>query len=98
MESKPDSSHSPKDQFWVNVAIMLIITTVLIFAGIVGILIQQKIQVSNAISKQQANPAALPSDAGNSPDPAAILNAGDSASTNTLAPLLPPVISVTNSN
>jgi len=81
-----------------NVAIMIIITTILVFAGIMWVLIQEKAQISDNISKQQINPSAAPSNDGNRLESMAILTAGDNASTNALGLLPPPVISVTNSN
>jgi hypothetical protein len=61
-------------------------------------LIREKVQISDNISKQWTNPTAVPSNAGNSLEPTAILNAGNNASTNMLLLLTPSVISVTNSN
>ena len=67
---------------------MVIVTTILVFAGILGVLIQEKVQISDHISKQQANPIAMQSNVSNSLDPTAILTAGNNASANVLVPFL----------
>ncbi|MGA3141464.1 MAG: hypothetical protein ABSF10_00260 [Verrucomicrobiota bacterium] len=87
-----------KDRLKFYTAIMILTTTILVFATFFGVLIQEKVQISDNISKQQTNPTAVPSNAGNSLEPIAILNAGNNASTNILLLLTPSVISVTNSN
>lgn len=98
MGNRPLSSLPPEGRFWANVAIMAIITTILIFAGIVWILIQQKVQISHTISNQQTETNAVPSNTGNIADLLVKLDATNNASTNMLAPLMPPVVSVTSSN
>lgn len=87
-----------KDRLKFYTAIIMLTTTILVAATFLGILIQVKVQISDNISKQQTNPAAVPSNAGNSLEPTAILNAGNNASTNMLLLLTLSVISVTNSN
>jgi len=89
---------SPKDRFGVYLVIMIIIAVILVSAAFVGVLYQEKVQVSEDISGQHAKPMTAPSGAGNSLVPTTIWNAGNTASTNTLAPLPAPIISVTSSN
>ncbi len=74
-----------KDRLLAYVAMMIIIAVIVVFAVIMGVLIQQKIQMSNTISDQQDNSPAT-------------LNSGSDGQTNMLAPVPPPPVSVTNSN
>jgi len=98
MRNKPYSFLHRKDRLKFYTAILILTTTILVAATFLGMLIQEKVQISDNISKQQTNPAAVPSNAGTSLEPTAILNAGNNASTNMLSLLPPAVISVTNSN
>lgn len=75
---------------------MIIFAAILIFAAIVSVLIQQKIVVSEMISKQQQLPAAAQANPGDSLE--GMLNSGNNTSTNLLAPLPAPVLPATNSN
>ena len=92
------SSLPPKERFWANTAIVIIITVILVLAGIVWVLIQQKAQISGDGSTQQKKSAVVSSNVLNSLEPAAILEVGNDASTNMLVPLPAPVVSATNSN
>jgi hypothetical protein len=86
----------PKDRLRAYVVIMIvttmIITAILIFAGIMWTLIQEKTRISENISE----PAAVPTNAWNSLGSTAI--AGNNASTNMLISFPMSVISVTSSN
>jgi hypothetical protein len=75
-----------KTRFWFSVSVMVLITSVLLFAGYGWILYQEKVQVSDPNSNQPSHPAATP------------YNAGAAASTNALAPSLSPLPPATNSN
>jgi hypothetical protein len=67
---------------------MVITTTILMFAGMLWALNQEKVQISDNISKQPDNYIAMQSKVSNSLDPIAILTAGDNASTNVLVHFL----------
>lgn len=71
---------------------------ILVFAGITWFLFQEKSQILDNVSVQQTSPSALPSNAGKSLNPTALLDTGSAASTNILMTLSPSVIFVTNSN
>ncbi len=75
---------------------MAIGTTILVFAVFLGLLYQDKLQVDK-LSYESSDSAAVPANPGNGFDPAATLGAANTAPTNLLAPLPPPV-SVTDSN
>jgi len=77
---------------------MLIISAILLCAAIAWILFQAKVQISEDISRQQTNAPTAPAQAGNSLDFLTTLNAGNGTSTNILAPLPPPFVSVANTN
>jgi len=92
------SSLSRKERFWANMAIMLIIAAILVFAGMVWVLFQQKARISGSISTPPTESAVVPSNSFNGLEPAAILDTGDNISTNMAVPVPAPVVSVTNSN
>ena len=98
MKDLPFSSFPPKERFLASVVIMIITATILVCAGSMWVLLQEKTRFSDNISKQQINTSASPTNNRNSFDPIAVLKEGNNASTNTLAPLSPLAISVTNSN
>jgi hypothetical protein len=75
-----------KTRFWLGVSIMMLIVSVLLFVGYGWILYQEKVQVSD----QNSNPPSPPAATSN--------NAGDTSSTNALAPSLTPLPPATNPN
>ena len=79
-------------------ATLIIITTILVVALFFWVAIQEKVQMSDNISNQQTLPTTVPTNAGNSPIPIATWNVGSNASTNILAPVPLPFISLTNSS
>ena len=85
---RPFPSLPPKDRYRANIAIMLIVITNLVFVAIVGVLIQQKVQISHTISNQQHSPVTVPLNDEQGPSPTATLNLGYNASTNALAPFI----------
>ncbi len=75
-----------KTMFWSRVLMMILITSLLLFAWYAWILYQEKVQHSDQNSNQQSQPTSTP------------YNVGDPHSTNGLAPSLSPLTSDTNLN
>jgi hypothetical protein len=86
MKNGPFSSLTRKERFWGYMGILIIIAAILIFAFVVAVIIQQRAQLSDKISKQHSSHA-----------PAA-WNGGNDSITNALTPAPEPVIPNTNSN
>ena len=105
METRPfsplppdDPYTAPEHRFVANLAIGLIVVVILAFALFVGMVIHEKVQRSQNISRQPAGSVTVPLNDGNSLSPAATWNTPNSDSTNVLAPMPAPISSVTNSN
>jgi hypothetical protein len=84
MGNGPFSSLTQKERFWGYMGITIIIAAVLVFAIIVWVIIQQRTQLSDKISKQHSSP------------PSTTWNGQNADTTNLLSPL--PTPSDTNSN
>jgi hypothetical protein len=69
-----------------------------VFAIVIGLTIHEKHELADELSKQNSSPATMPSNIGNSLSPLVITNAGNDASTNSIAPIPAPIFPDTNPN